>query len=50
MSVNIDQYLHIETFRIGKTPKGLPFENEKKIVSNFDEIQNMQPYDFRGYF
>ena len=35
MSVNVDQYLHIETLKIGKTPKGPPFENEKKFCLRF---------------
>ena len=49
MSINVDQHLDIETLKIRKTSKGLPFGNEKKIVSDFDEIQNMQslwPKDF----
>ena len=35
MSVNVDQYLYIETLKIGKTPKGPPFENEKKFCLRF---------------
>ena len=35
MSVNVDQYLHIETLKIGKTPKGPPFENEKNFCLRF---------------
>ena len=45
MPVNVDQYLHIETLKIGKTP----LKMKKKYVSDFDEIQNMQslwPKDF----
>ena len=42
MSIIVNQCLHIETLKIRKTPKGPPFENEKKFVSDFDEIQNMQ--------
>ena len=38
LSVNVNQYLHIETLKIGKTPKGPPFENEKKNVSDFTQI------------
>ena len=40
MSVNVDQYLHIETLKIEKTPKGVKMK--KKIVSDFDEIKKMQ--------
>ena len=49
MSVNVDQYLHIETLKIRKTPKGPPLKMKKNFVSDFDEIQNMQslwPKDF----
>ena len=35
MSINVDQYLHIETLKIGKTPKGPPFENEKRFCLRF---------------
>ena len=42
MSVIVDQYLHIETLKIRKTPKGPPLKMKKKIVSDIDEIQNMQ--------
>ena len=35
MSVNVDQQLYLETLKIGKTPKGPPFENEKKFCLRF---------------
>ena len=39
LSVNVNQYLHIETLKIGKTPKGPPFETKKifclRFCSNF---------------
>ena len=47
MSINIDQYLHIETLKIWKTPKGPPLKMKKNFVSDFDEIQNMNSYDLR---
>ena len=40
MSVNVNHYLHTETLKIGKTPKFWKWK--RKIVSDFDEIQNMQ--------
>ena len=33
MSVNVNQHLDIETLKIRKTPKGPPFETEKKFLS-----------------
>ena len=48
MSVNVDQYLHIETLKIGKTPKGPPFENEKKFLSPIlMKFKTCNPYDLR---
>ena len=48
MSINVDQYLHIETLKIGKTPKGPPFENEKKFLSPiFMKFKTCNSYDLR---
>ena len=38
--IKVNQYLHIENLKIQQTPKG-HFGN-KKSVSDFDEIQNME--------
>ena len=35
MSVNVNQHLDIETLKIGKTPKGPPFGNEKNFCLRF---------------
>ena len=35
MSINFDQHLDIETLKIGKTPKGPPFGNEKIFCLRF---------------
>ena len=35
LSLNVDQYLHIETLKIGKTPKGPPLKIKKNFCLRF---------------